>query len=296
MKKLVLFASLLVMSFISSGCTLNNDSNGNITYIYNDVDVDENDDKSMIYGVVTCRDNPVSGVTITYGNKTAYSMIDGTFKLRSVDLLDGKVTFSKTGYYDFRAKLNVEEIKEKNVMVNCQLETIAFVEGSVCDTWGNVLSDATITIEGTDISTKTNSNGKYTLTGLVESDFMVSASKNGYQTVRHLVRKEWFSDSGVTAFDFQCHKLGKLSGTIKDKTSNKALANVKVVCGSDITYSNEFGYYELNNIYPENKDSRTSIGFEVEYSLTGYTTTVINVDFYSASNYEVSKDVSLVKE
>jgi hypothetical protein len=266
-----------------------------VTYIYNDVEVNEEDQKGIISGIVTCKGNPVSSVTITYGDKKAYSMVDGTFRLRSVDLKDGKVTFSKSGYYDFRTKLNVSEITSRNVVVNCELTSIAMVTGLVKDTWGMALSNATITVEGTGISVKSSSNGEYILTGLVESDFFVVASKDGYQSVRRLVREEWFSDGVASSIDFACHKLGKLSGVVSDSSSGSPLANVKVVCGSDVCYSDASGKYELTNIYPENSAKHENKGFEVEYSCSGYTTVVETIDFYASANYEVTKNVSLKK-
>ncbi len=295
-KKVILFASLLAAVSLCPSCSETENSSGSITYVYNDVVVDETDEKGIISGIVTCHQNPVSGVSITYGDKTAYSMVDGTFKLRSVDLADGKVTFSKTGYFDFRAKLNVSEIVEKKVTINCELSTIALVKGSVKDTWGNYLADASITVEGTDISVKSDSNGNYVLTGLVESDFVAVASKDGYETIRKLVRKEWFSDGVVDSFDFACHRLGKLSGLVTDASTNQPLSGVKVMCGSDITYSDASGRYELNKIYPENKSTRGESGYEVEYSLSGYTSVVKIIDFYAANNYEVTNyNVALSK-
>ena len=296
MKKVFLLASLLAMTLIGGSCSDGNETQGNITYIYNDVDVDENDQKGLISGIVTCLGNPVSGVTITYNDKTAYSMLDGTFKLRSVDLADGKVTFAKEGYYDFRAKLNVEEIMEKKVTINCDMTTISLVKGSVKDTWGNALVGASVSIEGSDISTSSDSNGNYVLTGLTSSDFMLLAKKDGYQTDRHLVRKEWFSDGVLDSFNFECHKLGKLSGKITDSSSGAALIGVKVMCGSDISYSDANGNYELKNIYPENKETRDYKGYEVEYSLSGYTSSVQVVDFYSETNFEKALNVSLIKQ
>ncbi len=296
MKKLYLMASILSLGFLCVSC--NDDvvtSDESVTYIYNDVDVNTNDDKGIISGIVTCKDNPVSGVTITYGGKTAYSMVDGTFKLRSVDLAEGKVTFSKSGYFDFRTKLNVAEIVEKHVTINCELTTIAMATGTVKDTWGNALSDADITVEGTDISTKTSSTGEYTLTGLVESDFVLVASKSGYQSIRRLVREDWFVDGVVESMDFACHKLGKLSGVVTDSSSGSPIKDAKVMCGSDICYTDAQGKYELNNIYPENKNTHNNVGYDVEYSCSGYTSVVEVVDFYSAANYEVTKNVALVK-
>lgn len=295
MRKNFLLASLLALTFLCGGCGNEGDYNDNVTYIYNDANVDETDQKGIISGIVTCLESPVSGVSITYGGKTAYSMLDGTFKLRSVDLADGKVTFSKEGYFDFRTKLNVSEIMDKHVTINCELSSIATVKGSVTDTWGNALEGATVAIEGTDIKTTSLASGEYTLTGLVASDFKLTASKDGYQTVSQLIRGEWLSDGLLDSFDFACHKLGKLSGVVKDSSTSSPLSGVKVMCGSAIVYTGSDGSYLMDQIYPEEISTRDYKGFEVEYSLTGYTTKVIYIDFYAATDNAVVQNVSLVK-
>ena len=223
----------------------------------------------ILKGVVKSTDELLSGVTITYGDQVAYSMKDGSFIIRGVSSVGGKVTFSKEGFFDYRYKLLESDFSNGVAMININLTHKVFISGVVRDTWGHLLSGATVKCGS--ITTTTDANGKYTLEDLTVADHLLEFSKDGYNTVTRLARSEWYDNSGELN-DFECnlHLIASLSGTVRDANGNP-LEGVKVICGSIYSLTDASGHYYLTGICPEPTSEHKNSGYDVEFSLDGYT-------------------------
>ncbi len=220
-------------------------------------------------GVVKSNDELLSGVTITYGDQVAYSMRDGSYIIRGASSEGGKVTFSKDGFFDYRYKLLESDFNEGVAMININLTHKVSISGVVRDTWGNLLSGATVKCGNS--TTQTDEFGRYTLGDLTVADHLLEFSKSGYNTVTRLARSEWYNESGEL-LDFECnlHLIASLSGTVRDANGNP-LEGVKVICGSIYTFTDSNGNYYLSGICPEPASDHQNSGYDVEFSLDGYT-------------------------
>ena len=139
-------------------------------------------DLAPVSGTVsTTAGDPIEGVTVEIGSKSAVTAADGTYTVMSYTGEFTAVAY-KEGYYPY-------EVTQEVVIPQAGLTDVDFTLDVVetCTVSGTVTlegetdhSGATVEVVGTDISTTTAANGTYTLTGIMPGDVVVKASKDGY--------------------------------------------------------------------------------------------------------------------
>jgi len=114
---------------------------------------------------------------------SATTDVNGDYLLENVPAGDRDVTASADGYYSETVTVTVEE--DVTVTWNFTLAAIPpvptyTVSGTVTDTEGDALADATVTIEETNHTTTTGSDGTYSISDVEEGTYHITASKDGY--------------------------------------------------------------------------------------------------------------------
>jgi hypothetical protein len=164
------------------------------------------------------------------------------------------------------------------------MEKKGVVSGRILDTWGNGLAGVLVTSGG--VETLSQDGGRFTISGVLPVDGKVTFTKSGYGSITRIVREGWFDTnstfSGLEAF---LHRTGSLRGRVTT-AGGVGIEGVKVMCGSDIAYTDEYGDYTLSEIYPENR------AYDVEYSKTGYVSQIKSLNFI-ALNYNTALDIAL---
>ena len=110
---------------------------------------------------------------------------NGDYLLENVPAGSQDVTASADGYYSQTVSVTV--VEDASVTKDFTLDAIPpvptyTVSGTVKDTEGNALADATITIEGTDHATTTSKHGSYSISDVEEGTYDITASKDGYSS------------------------------------------------------------------------------------------------------------------
>ncbi len=107
---------------------------------------------------------------------------DGYYLLEDVPMGDQDVTASADGYYSKTETVTVDE----GITVTLNFTLVAIptykVSGKVKDGEGHALQGATVTIEGTEQSATTGSEGDYTISDVEEGTYDITASKDGYSS------------------------------------------------------------------------------------------------------------------
>ncbi len=165
---------------------------------------------------------------------------NGYYFIDNVPAGEQEVTASADGYYSQTATVKVEE--DATVTQDFVLQAITpsptrTVSGTVKDGTDNALEGATVTIEGTGLSTTTGSDGSYSISDVEEGTYNITASKSGYSSQTETVTVD--SD---TIVDFVLEEEAETELSIDTfkltKTSNPAWARVNVdwlVSGSNLS-------------------------------------------------------------
>ncbi len=131
----------------------------------------KNEDGSAIEGAV---------VSVEGTDLSATTDASGCYLLENVPIGDQEVTASADGYDSQTETVTIEE--NQTVVQNFTLVILPTYEvsGTVKDTAGNPLADATVTIEETGLSAGTDEGGNYSIDGVEKGDYSIVASKDGY--------------------------------------------------------------------------------------------------------------------
>ncbi len=244
----------------------------------------EQPSKGTVSGYITDNGAPVDGVTVTFGDRTVKSMRSGKFAMHSVEITDGKISFSKLGYFDYETTVLKTDFTDGTMEINVDFSRIATISGTVYDMNGNRLSGVTVSSGGQSVTT--NSLGAYTITSVTADDGLITFAKEGYGSVTRLVRADWFDgDANVYGLETFMHRMAALSGSVIAPDGN-GLAGVAVGCGSETVYTDDDGNYVLW-VYPETDGTRAN--YRIFYEKEGYIPTETRVTFgssYSGIEYE----------
>lgn len=126
----------------------------------------------------------------------------------------------------------------------------------------------------------TDRTGRYTITNAPDaSDYVVTTRKKGYASKE---KTNLFPGEGI---DFLIDAAGSISGTVKDKSTGKPIANVQVEARSDymdgvrgysgIAFTDKNGRYSVEGLRREYRDLRTGESVPVE----DYIVTVLPEDY-----------------
>jgi len=128
--------------------------------------------------------NPISGLAVKVGDKSTATNADGSFELTG--LVNGNYTIiaTKDGY-DIPTK--AFEIKGENISINLEAQPIVVgnytAKGVLKDKLGNPLANVSVTVAGK--TTTTDLTGSWSIGGLVEGKYNMSASSETFSCVRN---------------------------------------------------------------------------------------------------------------
>ena len=168
-----------------------------------------------INGTVTDADtlNPIAGVTVTDGTRSATTDVNGVYTLTSVPEGTYTVTASADGY-NSASQTNVVVTADTTTTVDFTLTAIVIVygaiEGTVTDVdTGNPVEGVTVT-DGTRQAT-TDAAGYYLIADVPEGTYTVTASATGYQDAS----QEVAVTEGVTSIaNFSLQAVSQATGAI----------------------------------------------------------------------------------
>ncbi len=208
----------------------------------------------------------VSGVTVFAGDNSTTTDVSGNF---TFDLLIGETVISafKEGY-TFDDDIEVSD------------DTIGLVINATYEVSGTVLSGTTpisdVLVTIGDKSTTTNSEGKFTLLGLIGNNELV-LSKTGY-SFTNININGYFNEIIYTTFS--------ISGSAS--VGERVMSGATISNGKNSTTTNELGEFTLSGV---------SIGETITATLDGYTFNTITVteygqEFVFSGTYEISGTVT----
>ncbi|MDF9745116.1 carboxypeptidase regulatory-like domain-containing protein [Natrinema salsiterrestre] len=193
-----------------------------------------------VEGTVTDADgDPISGATVTVGNETVTTAEDGTY---AVDLEAGEYTLeiSAEGYQDASEEVAVEAGATTTADVTLEpVPTDGTLEGTVTDTDGEPIADATVTVG--DQQTTTDENGTYSLE-LEAGEYSLAVSADGYEDASRTVTVE--VETTTTADVTVEERAGSVEGTVTD-ADDEPIAGASVTVGDQETTTDENGTYSL---------------------------------------------------
>ncbi len=194
-------------------------------------------DSGTITGTVTdASGQPISDVSVTISginedDITVKSGSDGKYSVDNVPLKTHAVTFSKSGWLTVSVTVTADKFNENNValadvsMVNAS----AKISGTVIDAKNNG-----VPLEGVTVSTgptgtlTTGADGTFTIEDLIENDYTVTFTKEGYVTIVKEVTTADFVN-GIVTLNIEMGSRELLRGLTADDLS-----------GADKWYYNEY--------------------------------------------------------
>lgn len=185
---------------------------------------------------------------------------NGSFRISSIPAGDYVLTVSKTGYTQNSTTVHITA--GQTTYINPVLIG-GTVSGIVVDDAGIGVADATIELIGTDYTGKSNRSGNYSIEGIVEGDYYLRASHEGYMpsisdTAVHI------SPAEPILYNFTLRG-GTLTGIVDNGTALLAGVNVTLILSNGVSLiaeTDENGRYIIKGI-PEGV-------YAITASLAGY--------------------------
>ena len=138
-------------------------------------------------------DLPIAGATVTLtkaeSRYTSTTTADGIFSMPDIEPGNYLINFKAFGYYDQTGSLllNISAGSVTNWDAKLNIApTTTTISGKVTEsTTGIPIVDAVVSVVGTDLTTKTDASGLYTMEGVNALEFKVKASALGYDTLEY---------------------------------------------------------------------------------------------------------------
>ena len=192
----------------------------------------------------------VSAVSVRTGNILTQTDNNGMYLLS--DLASGQyvVTFEKTGY---ETEQFATAIMGRDVVLDCELkllpeESNKSISGRVTDSeTGNPIGAVTVSV-GT-LSTTTNEEGLYTISGLKSGTYNLTFSKSEYETRQ--VSTTVTTENILTTLNCSLSpKYYSISGKVTDLGTGSAIRSVTVSTGTSYATTDNNGLYTLSKLKP----------------------------------------------
>jgi len=223
---------------------------------------------------------PIGGATVSYTGGSASTDANGVYTLSNAQPGTYSVLAGATGYVSQTATATVSS--GATTILNFALAQSGAVTGMVTDAGnGQPIFGATVSYSGG--STTTDSGGHYTLSGVPQGTYTVSASAPGYVPGSATVT---VSPGATATQDFALtFAPGTITGTVSDAGSGEPIsgATVSCSCGSG-GITNGFGSYTLSGITPGT--------YTVTASATGYAAQSASVTV--AANSTTTQNFALI--
>lgn len=171
-----------------------------------------------------------SGVEVL---QTAATSFDGTYQV-GVNAGSYTLNFIKPGYQSTALEITLNFGEIRTGISRSLQEAFALMTGTVEDNLGNQVADSRIELTGneTGYSARSDDNGSYSISKIIEGPYELSVSKNGYESITGNIEIE----SGQTlSRDFiQTILNGAVEGTVSDLSGNP-------VTGASVTLNDDEG-------------------------------------------------------
>ncbi len=203
---------------------------------------------SSLTGTVTDAGSskPIAGATVTAGTASATTNSSGVYSISGLAPGTYTATATATGYTSQSASVTVTagSTTTQNFALSPNPGTIS---GTVTDA-GSAAPIAGATVSYSGGGTTTDGSGHYTLAGVAEGSYTLTASASGYQSQSHPVTV----GPGATATQnfALTQPYGAIAGTVTDAGTGSAIAGATVSYSGGSATTNASGQYTLANVPP----------------------------------------------
>lgn len=186
-------------------------------------------DLGTITGTITdSNGDPVPGVTVTITatgeeDRTTTSDQQGKYTVENVPLKTHSATFTKEGWLTVSITINANKFNNDDkvavadvTMVNASAKIVGVVTDAKNE--GAPLAGVTVSV-GAAGETTTGESGSYEIKNLVEDDYTVTFTKEGYVTITRNVKAEDFTE-GVATVNVEMGSKELLRGLTADDLAN----------------------------------------------------------------------------
>ncbi len=197
-------------------------------------------------------EEPISGVTVTVQGTGLSTPTDssGNYVIANVPPGFYLLTASAPGYESL-SKTPVEVKAGGITVLKFELISVAgAIEGTVLDEVSEEpISGATVTVEGTGLSTPTDSSGNYVIANVPPGFYLLTASAPGYESLSKTPVE--VKAGGITVLKFELISVaGAIEGTVLDEVSEEPISGATVtVEGTGLsTTTDGSGDYVIANV------------------------------------------------
>lgn len=225
------------------------------------VNMEENHDGNIRGDVYDTAGTPVEGALVSLEGTDFNASTDknGEFEIKYIPKGNYSIKCSKLGYKDVSEPVEVKELTTVNSELTISARAVHTVKGTVCNEYGERLSNAAITIQGyNSYKVSSNAKGEFTVDGVYEDEnaYQIKATKPFYQKMG----KDLTISTNLN-FDF----------ILKDKILPPAVASASIKEGQFIpdiewTYQGNTQHvnYHSNSVYNSfgstNMDEKVILG------------------------------------
>lgn len=205
-----------------------------------------------VYGDVTASDTgePVRDAKVAIGDHDTLTDEDGYYNLTGVTEGEHEILVSAAGYEPYQGKVTVPAGSQG---VSCPVvltpkPQIAKVYGKVTNSGtGRALRDVLVTI-GTRHAT-TDDRGNYTISGVPEGTWEISAVKNGFDySPETITVKSPATEKNIAMTPRPT--TGEVEGTVTDSWKKGAVPRAIIIAGFEVTLSDRKGRYHIEGLKP----------------------------------------------
>ena len=206
----------------------------------------------------------------------------------------------------FMAKISIEELLVINGVTrldNHRVKTVSsltisdmFMDlgGTVTDENGNPISNVNVKIDKK--LAITDSEGNFNFNNISAENITIIITADGYFTKTISIDKNMIIDSEFNLTqDVVLQKINEfnMSGILADRYGN-VLSNVAVSIDDNTTYTDEYGFYEFNDIVPN--QNKQSLLLKIESSINlEYSKEILYTTFNSENNYTLELDIVVLE-
>ena len=205
-------------------------------------------DPGSISGTITdeVTGQPIGAASVSYSGGTTTTDGAGHFAFAGVAEGSYTVTGSAAGFATQREAVTVAPGSAMTVNL-ALIPNPGTISGTVADTGsGQAIGGATVSYSGG--SATTNGSGQYSLTGVTEGTYAVTASAGGYGSQSQTAT---VGPGGTVNQNFTLVlSPGTIRGTITDANTNQAIAGATVTFGTGSTTTDASGHYSATNLPP----------------------------------------------
>ncbi len=235
---IIAMMAIILLTFSFCGCSKSDGGEGS------------DDTSGIVKGLITSNitGEQISGVIVKIGTLQAESDLEGQYELSDVPTGSKEITATIMGFQDYTGTV---EVNENQVTFNdikmTPLLTGGYVSGKVLDEdTGDPIEGAVVSINS--ISTKSDSEGVYLLTGIPAGLQTILAKKDGFEIYSGTIQVDSVRPSFKQIDMKPSANVGNVKGRVTDKDTGASLEGTTVSIGESKSLSDINGQYELTGI------------------------------------------------